>query len=85
MTNQQFIRSILDLIAKDDLAGAITRLEELLDNTLLLDKVLHQSGRFENIKKQIRLGTASHSEATLTQDQIRTGLLELVSEIETQV
>ncbi len=80
MTNQ-FIQHIRNLIAKDDLDTAISRLRELLDNTPLLNEVLHQSGRFENIRKHIRLGTVSHSEANLTQNQIRAGLLDLVSEI----
>jgi hypothetical protein len=83
MRNQQFIQNIRHLIAKDDLSTAITGLKELLDNAPQLNEVLHQSGRFENIRRQIRLGTVSHSEANLTQNQIRAGLLELVSEIET--
>jgi len=82
--NDQFIQHIRSLIAKDDLDTAISRLKELLDNTPLLNEVLHQSGRFENIRKHIRLGTVSHAEANLTQDQIRAGLLDLVSEIEMQ-
>ncbi len=80
----QFIQHIRNLIAKDDLDTAISQLKELLDNTPLLNEVLHQSGRFKNIRKHIRLGTVSHSEANLTQNQIRAGLLDLVSEIEMQ-
>jgi hypothetical protein len=82
MTNQEFTQTIRDLIAKDDLATAIARLRELLDNTPLLDEVLQQSGRFENIRKQIRLGVVSHDEANLAQNKIRAALLELVGEIE---
>ncbi|MBK8654541.1 MAG: tetratricopeptide repeat protein [Haliscomenobacter sp.] len=84
MTTQQFIQNIRDLIAKDDLTTAIAGLKELLDHTPRLNEVLQQSGRFENIQKQIRLGTVSHSEANLTQNQIRAGLLDLVSEMEQQ-
>ncbi|MBK7475438.1 MAG: hypothetical protein IPI11_05240 [Haliscomenobacter sp.] len=84
MTTQQFIQNIRDLIAKDDLTTAIAGLKELLDHTPRLNEVLQQSGRFENIQKQIRLGTVSHSEANLTQNQIRLGLLDLVSEMEQQ-
>jgi len=84
MTNQEFIQNIRNLIAKDDLTMAIVGLKVLLDNTPLLNEILHQSGRFENIRKQIRLGTVSYSEANLTQNQIRAGLLELVSEMEQQ-
>lgn len=84
MPTQQYTQTIRDLIAKDDLTAAIAGLKGLLDNTPLLNEVLQQSGRFENIQKQIRLGTVRHAEANLTQNQIRAGLLELVSEIEQQ-
>lgn len=84
MTRQELIQNIRNLIANDDLSQAIARLKALLENTPLLNEVLHQSGRFENIRKLVRLGMVSHSEANLTQNQIRTGLLELVSEIESQ-
>lgn len=60
MTTQQFVQNIRDLIAKDDLTTAIAGLKELLDHTPRLNEVLQQSGRFENIQKQIRLGTVSH-------------------------
>lgn len=84
MTHQQYIQTIRDFIAKDDLTEAIARLKELLNNTPLLNKVLQQSGQFENIQQQIRLGTVSHVEANMTQNEIRGALLELVTEMEQQ-
>ncbi len=84
MTTQEFIRNIRNLIAKDDLTKAIAGLRELLDNTPLLNDILQQSGRFQSIRKQIGLGTVSHVEATLTQNQIRFGLLDLLTEIEAE-
>lgn len=84
MTNQAFIQNIRNRIAKDDLAAAIALLKELLVHTPLLNEVLQQSGRFEYILKQIRLGTLSHQEAALTRDQIRLALLDLVAEVEQQ-
>jgi hypothetical protein len=82
MTNQEFIQNIRNLIAKDDLTNAIIGLRELLDNTPFLNEILQHSGRFQYIRKHIRLGTVSHAEATLTQNQIRFGLLDLLGEIE---
>lgn len=84
MTNQAFIQNIRNRIAKDDLAAAIALLKDLLVHTPLLNEVLQQSGRFEYILKQIRLGTLSHQEAALTRDQIRLALLDLVAEVEQQ-
>ncbi|HMQ46106.1 MAG TPA: hypothetical protein PKA00_00135 [Saprospiraceae bacterium] len=82
MTNQQYIQNIRHLIAKDDITSAIAWLKELLEHTPLLNEVLQQSGRFENILKQIRLGMVNPAEATLTLNQIRAALLDLLSEIE---
>jgi tetratricopeptide (TPR) repeat protein len=84
MANQEFIQNIRNLIAKDELSKAMDGLKVFLEYTPLFDEILNQSGRFENIRRHIRLGTVSHAEATLTQNQIRVALLELLSEIETQ-
>lgn len=82
MPNSVQINQIRDHIAQDELTAALESMRLLLGNNPKLDEALHQSGRFHNIRKQIRLGLVSHSEATLTQNQIRFGLLELLREIE---
>lgn len=84
MNHPSFIPQIRELIARDELKAAIDQLRTFLEKTPKLDEILHQSGRFENIRQQIRLGTVSHPEANLTQNQIRAALLDLLSEIETQ-
>jgi Effector-associated domain 11 len=85
MTLPEYIKSVREKIARNDLSGALRQLRALLDNAQQLDEVLLQSARFHAIRQQIRLGTVSHAEANLTQNQIRVGLLELVSEIEQSV
>ncbi len=85
MTNQSFLDDIRSLIARDEMPIALEKLRALLENSPKLDEILHQSGRFANIRQQIRLGLVSHAEANLTQNQIRAGMLELVSEIEHSV
>lgn len=79
-----FIEKIKLLIAKDELSSALQQLQTLLENTPLLNEAIHQAGRFQDIQKQIRLGVISHENATLTKNQIRAGLLDLISEIENQ-
>jgi hypothetical protein len=37
--------------------------------------VIHQSGRLVHIRRQVRLGVVSHSEASVTRNQLRSGLL----------
>ena len=81
MRQQTFFQDIRELIARDELEQALQQLRLLLDNTPQLNEVLQQSGRFADIRKQIRLGVVSHAEATLTQNQIRYALLELLDEI----
>ncbi len=84
MTPSSFLERIRELIAGDELDEALQLLRKLLDNTRKLDEALHQAGRFADIRRQIRLGTVSHEDATLTKNQIRAALLDLVSEIESQ-
>ena len=81
-TGKPFFDLFRDLIAHDELPTALEKLRTLLENSPKLDEVLLQSGRFHDIRKQIRLGVLSHAEANLTQNQIRAGLLELLREIE---
>ena len=85
MNTQTLLTQLRDLIARNELPAALTQLRTLLDNSPLLDEVILQSGRFHAIRQQIRLGVVSHAEATLTQNQIRAGLLDLLLEVEQQV
>jgi hypothetical protein len=80
-----FFTQIRDLIARDEIDAALQQLRALLDNSPKLDEILLQSARFQGIRKQIRLGLVSHAEANLTQNQIRAGLLDLLSEMEENI
>ncbi len=72
------------LIAEDKLSAALKQMQILLDNSPLLDELIQQSGRFHHIHRQIRLGTVSQTDATLTRNQIRESLLDLLREVEEQ-
>jgi hypothetical protein len=85
MDTKTFLSSIRTLIANDDLPAALQQLRDLLDNSPKLDEAIIQAARFQDIRKQIRLGLVSHAEANLTQNQIRAGLLDLLREIENSV
>ncbi len=82
MTIETTIKKIRTLIAQDELIEALEQLRTFLADSPKVDEAIHQSGRFQYIRRQIRLGTVSHAEATLTQNQIRFGLLDLLREIE---
>ena len=84
MSQQTHFDDIRDRIAHDDLYGALDMLRGLFENTPRLNEILQQSGRFSYIRQQIRLGIVSHAEAVLTQNQIRFGLLDLLTDIEAE-
>ena len=84
MNPQQFITHIRSLIAEDRLSEALKQLRLLFANSPKLDEALLQTARFQAIRKQIRLGTVSHEDATLTKNQIRAGLMDLLLEMEEQ-
>lgn len=75
------LSEIRELIASDELPAAFEKMPLLLGNDPRLNEAIQQSGRFFNIKGEMRLGTAGQQDAMLTQNQIRWGLLELVGEI----
>ena len=80
----EYISSVRQLIGKDDVKEAISRLHHLLEHSPKLNELLLQSARYSDILKQVRLGVVSFENANLTKNQIRTGLLELIDEIEDQ-
>lgn len=84
MHPQQFIPHIRNLIAKNDLSTALAQLRLLLANSPQLDEAILQTARFQDIRRQIRLGMVSHTEATLTKNQIRAGLIDFLREMEEQ-
>ena len=84
MKELNFFDQMRKLIANDNLNAVIRQLNGLLDNSPKLDEAILQSARFQDIRKQIRLGIVSNTEANLTKNQIRAGLLELLREMEEQ-
>lgn len=82
MASSHFIEQIRQFIARDELPAALEKMQNLLTGDSKLNDAILQSGRFYSIRREIMRGTVSHAEATLTQNQIRFGLLELLAEIE---
>lgn len=82
MNPKPYLQALRELIAKNELGEALQQLQQLLNNSPQLDEALHQSGRYEAIRQQIRMGTVSQSEAQLTENQIRAGLLEFIQQLE---
>jgi effector-associated domain 11 (EAD11)-containing protein len=83
-TIQKFLAGIRQCIACDDLDITLQQLRSLLEHSPRLDEILLQSACWHDIRQQIRLGLVSYENATLTKNQIRAGLLDLLREIEVQ-
>lgn len=82
MASTPFLNQIRQHIAVDELPATLQQLRTLLETSPRLNEVLQQSGRFNDLLYQIRMGTLSYEQATLTKNQIRASLLDLVDEIE---
>jgi predicted HTH transcriptional regulator len=81
---KSFVETIGDFIGKDELAKAIQLLYALLKDSPQLDEAILQSARYNDVMKQIRLGTVDFEQANITKNQIRYALFDLVREIEVQ-
>ncbi|MEY3240876.1 MAG: hypothetical protein RIR11_2314 [Bacteroidota bacterium] len=82
MTTPHFIQHIRQLIAADQLPLALEKMHLFAKKTPLLNDVLQQSGRLAHIRQQNNLGLVTHEEATIEQNRIRYGLLELLDDLE---
>jgi len=82
MNNHPFITHLRNLIAKDQLPQVFKQLQTFLRDSPDLNQAILQSGRFADIQKQINLGTVSFEAASITKNQIRLGLLNLLDELE---
>jgi len=81
MTTADFIQQIRQLIAADQLPLALGNMRLFAEKTPLLNEVLQQSGRLAQIRQQNKLGLVTHDEATLEQNRIRYGLLDLLDDL----
>lgn len=82
MKPKEFIIQIRKLVANNEFNEAIQQLSKLLENSPKLDEVMLNSARYEEICQQVRLGIVGTEEASLTKNQIRWGILELLRNIE---
>ena len=84
MTSETYFDQIRNLVKRDELDQAIQLVSQLLKNTPKLDEAILQEARWNDIKKQIRLGLVEFSTGQTQKSRIRKGILELVRDIETQ-
>jgi hypothetical protein len=73
------------LIRENELEKVIQELSKLLKNSPKLDEAILQSSRWNDLKKQIRLGQIPYEQSDVSKNQIRAGLLELINSVEEKV
>lgn len=78
------VAQIRTLIQKDDLVAAIKALSDLLQGSSHLNEVLLQSASYQDISRQIHLGTVDSQTANMTKNKIRLALLELLQMLEAE-
>ncbi len=84
MASKTYLSQIRQLIAQDELPAALQQLHDLLEDSPKLNEVIHQTGRFTDIQKHMRLGTLSFEQGTVSRNQISIALLDLLDEITRQ-
>ena len=84
MASNNYSQHLRQLVQKDNIEKVIQELSELLQNSPHLDEALLHSARWDDLKKQIRLGQLSYEESNVSKNQIRLAVLELINEIEEQ-
>jgi len=78
----KILQEISKSIAKDELGKAIKKLSNLLKDNPLLDEIVQQSGRYNSLKRQIRLGILENEKIEISKNKIRLALLEMLSELD---
>jgi hypothetical protein len=81
MDTKYFIDKIRHLIASNKMDKAIEQMKLLFENSPKLNKVLLQSARHNDIMEQIMMGVVDSRDASVTQNQIRASLLNLLSDV----
>ena len=85
MTPKKFFQQIRTKLANDQIETALKQLQLYLADSPKLDEIIQQSGRFAQLRKQIRLGVVKHSDASLTRNQIRLSIFDLLQEVESNI
>lgn len=78
----QVLNQLRELIAKNELREAIKRLQELLNGSDLLNELILHSARYNDLMKQIRMGTIISEELNIHKNKIIVALLEMINILE---
>jgi predicted HTH transcriptional regulator len=73
---------IRELVGKNEMDAAIQMLHQLLKDSPKLDEAIVHSARHHDIMQQLRIGVIDSKQANLTKNQIRSGVLNLLNDLD---
>ncbi len=76
---------IRDLVGADDLKNAINRLRQLSEGSSVLNSIILQSARLNDIQKQVIFSTISYNDESIAKAQIRSSILSLLDEVQREL
>lgn len=79
------IMDIKELVANNDLEGALNYLRNLLQNPMISDEIILQLSRLSEINKKERLGILDNNQVILERNKVRVAILETVNKIDNKV
>lgn len=82
MMTEDYLVTIRDAVRRDKIEIALKLLQELLSGADELTEVLSYSGRYEAVKKDIRLGTVNWEKSSQEKNSIRLAILDFLTELE---
>ena len=82
MKHSDIIEELRDLIAKDEIKLVFQSLRSLLRDSKLLESLLIQSARYNEVLEEIRNGTIDYEQSKVPIDQVRVALIEIISLID---
>ena len=81
MATASTVEDIRTAISQGNVQEALAKMKVMFSDTPRLKEVLHQSGRYQRIQEQIRTGSVSFGEATITENQLSKAMLDLLDEV----
>lgn len=82
MDINNFLEQSRRLIANDEMDKALSHMVSFLEKSPFRDEIFQNNARFQSLQDQIRKGVISNSDASITTNQIRIALLELLHKID---
>lgn len=78
MKSSKIIKELEFLIANDKIKLALEKLMFILSENELLDELILQSAKYNEVMNLIRRGTITFQEANITKNEIRSALIEIL-------